>query len=261
MSDSLGLVLRYDMARLVATLLCATRLATAISLTPVLAGVGVPVRLRLFLVLALSFCLAGMGLSGLPPVPTDVLDLVGMMLSELLFGAALAFGVFTAFGAFSLAGHLLDFQIGFNVGALFDPVSRRQTPILSRLFDLFAVLVFFVTQLHHTLLRAFAATLEAVPLGAFKGAVSPLVMAEQVSRMFVQGLKLAAPVMICLLLVELGMAVLSRNIPQLNVFVISLPLKVLIGLSMLAFSLRYLAPTVSKTLNMIFPFWERLLVA
>ncbi|SMC27707.1 flagellar biosynthetic protein FliR [Andreprevotia lacus DSM 23236] len=261
MADMLGLALRYDTARLVATLLCATRLAAAISLTPVLAGVAMPTRLRAMLVLALAFCMAGWQ-GPLPAQPHDVFGLAGMMLAEVLFGAALAFGVFTAFGAFSLAGHLLDFQIGFNLGALFDPVTRRQSPVLARLFDLFAVVAFFLADLHHMLLRGFAATLEVVPLGTFRPMqLSPTVLVEQLGSMFVYGLKLAAPVMVCLLLVELGMAVLSRNIPQLNVFVISMPLKVLIGLSMLAFSLRYLGPVVAKSLNAMFPFWERVLAA
>ena len=152
------------------------------------------------------------------------------------------------------------FQIGFTVGALFDPVTRRQSPLIATLFDLFAVLAFFVANLHHTVLRGFAASLSHVPLGSGGIAVDPMILAEQMGRMFVQGLKLAAPVAICLLLVELGMAILSRNIPQLNVFVISLPLKVIVGIAMLAFALRHLVPVVSQTLNLAFPYWERLLI-
>ncbi|PHV12884.1 flagellar biosynthetic protein FliR [Chitinimonas sp. BJB300] len=249
----------FDLAWVAAVLLCSLRLAAAIALTPILSGFSIPGRLRVLLLLALSVCMVGPANITAMPKPGDVLDLALAALCELGFGAALAFGVFAAFSSFSLAGRMLDLQIGFSVGGLFDPVTRRQSPILAALFDLFAVVSFFIANLHHTLLRGFVTTLENVPLGTANPFVSPLLLSQQMTVMFVNGLKLAAPVVICLLLVDIGLATLSRNIPQFNIFVISLPIKTLVGIAMLAVVIRYMAPTVSRALNAIFPYWSALL--
>ncbi|MGQ5524435.1 flagellar biosynthetic protein FliR [Chitinimonas sp. PSY-7] len=248
----------FDLAWVAAVLLCSLRLAAAIALTPLLSGFSIPARLRVLILLALSVCMISPANLSAIPQSNDTLDLVQVALCELAFGAALAFGVFAAFSSFSLAGRILDLQIGFSVGGLFDPVTRRQSPILAAFFDLFAVVSFFLANLHHTLLRGFMATLEAVPPGTASPFVSPLLLSQQMTVMFVNGLKLAAPVVICLLLVDIGLATLSRNIPQFNIFVISLPIKTLVGIAVLAVVIRYMGPSVSRALNAIFPYWSAL---
>jgi flagellar biosynthetic protein FliR len=248
----------FDLAWAMAVLLCSLRLSAAIALTPILSGFTIPARVRVLILLSLSACMVSPLITAQMQVSGDVMQLLIAALCELAFGAAMAFGVFAAFSAFSMAGRMLDLQIGFSVGGLFDPVTRRQSPIIAALLDLFAVVAFFVANLHHTLLRAFAATLEAVPLGKALPAVSPLLLSQQMTVMFVNGLKLAAPVLVCLLLVDIGLSALSRNIPQLNIFVISFPIKTLVGIAMLALVVRYMAPTVARALNAIFPYWGAL---
>ncbi|WP_137939825.1 flagellar biosynthetic protein FliR [Chitinivorax sp. B] len=240
-------------------LLCMMRLTGLLLLTPVLNGFSIPLRIRLFIVIGLSACLANISQDYSIPPLTDIVSLILLCATELALGGLMAFGIFTAFAAFTIAGRLLDIQIGFSVGSLIDPITKRQSPALASLFDLFAILAFFVSNLHHTLIRGFAASLEHAPLGQSVLPISPALLIKQIGVMFSQGLALAAPVAFCLLLVELGLAVLSRNIPQLNIFVISMPIKIIAGLAMLSLTIRYLAPAISQIFNSIFTYWDALL--
>jgi flagellar biosynthetic protein FliR len=81
---------------------------------------------------------------------------------------------------------------------------------------------------------------------------------KQFGAMFVLSVTLAAPVMLCLLVVEAGLAVVSRNLPQMNVFVVAIPVKIFAGLAMLAASVAYVGPVAAKAFASIFRFWEAL---
>lgn len=240
-------------------LLCALRLATVFTLAPFWQPLGLPVRVRVLIILALSATLVSATHAVPLAPPASVPALLGAAVNELMVGALMAFGVFTAFAAFAFAGNALDLQMGFNIANVFDPVTRTQSPLLASLFAMTAVVLFFTVDAHHAVLRGIAYSLERIPLGGPAPRPDVQAFARQFSIVFTLGLALAAPVLFCLFFVELAMAVLSRNLQQLNVFVLGTPIKIVLGLTLLATLAPQFGQTARRIFDAIFSFWEAVL--
>lgn len=216
-----------DQGFVMAVFLLALRLSTMFLLTPILHAFSVPASARLLLVIGLAVGLA----LGIPATDTREMltmtsaELFTSCLKELALGATLALTILTAFAAISMAGRLMDVQIGFGIAQVFDPVTQRQIPVLSSAFDKLGVIVFFMIDGHHALLRGIAYSLERFPLGRTwpVEAAAPFVI-KQFAGLFGLGLALAAPVVVCLLMVELALGVVARNLPQMNTVLIGLAL-------------------------------------
>ncbi len=241
-------------------LLLSLRLSAVFLMTPILHAISIPVVVRVAIVIGLSVALA----SGLQPgssqIPTDLSGLIQVALSEIAIGMTLALGILLAFAAFSVAGSILDIQIGFGIAQVFDPVSKRNIPILTALFNEVAILVFFLLNGHHALLRGVAYSLERFPLGSNWSqayAVAPLF--KQVTGLFTLGFALAAPVIFCVLLVDFALGVMARNLPQMNMFAMSIPIKILIGLTALSFWFLGIGPVMERVYASIYTSWTEIL--
>ncbi|MGI4850048.1 MAG: flagellar biosynthetic protein FliR, partial [Janthinobacterium lividum] len=189
--------------------LVSLRVAVVLALTPVLRSMTMPVAVRLLLVLAmslsLSLVLAGT-MATAKPAPTPPLPLAASgtppaaallqaALCELAIGATLALGILLAFAAFSVAGNLLDVQIGFGIGQVVDAASAHPLPIVAALFNQTAMLVFFLVDGHHGLLRGLAWSLLHFPAGApWSLAQMDRLLLGQAAGLFSLGFALAAPV-------------------------------------------------------------------
>ncbi|SFG89011.1 flagellar biosynthetic protein FliR [Duganella sp. CF458] len=242
----------------VAVFLVSLRLSFLFLLSPVFSGLAAPVAPRVLLTLALAALLVAGGALR-PALPDYTLgSLVQGALGEAVVGITLSFGVFAAFGAFSMAGKLLDIQSGFGIGSVYDPVTRSGAPMFAAILNLVAVALFFALDAHHALMRGIAFSLQQVPPGA--GLALPLeAVLAQFGLVFSMGLALVIPVMLCLLLIEIGLAVVSRALPQMNVFVISIPVKLVAGVSIFALCAPALEPAMGRVYASIFTFWERAL--
>jgi len=214
-----------------AVLLLATRIAAVLLLTPVLHAVAIPGLVRVLIVIAIS-CVLALPFGAQAPVEiADTGALVTALLREAFVGATLGLGVLLAFAGFSLAGRLIDIQIGFGMAQVFDPLTRSRLPIVSAVFGLLAAVFFFAVDGHHALLRGIAFSVERFPLGAGVGAASAAeTIVRQGAGLFTLGFALAAPIVLGLLLVEFVLGVISRNLPQLNMLVLGIPAKILVGL-------------------------------
>ena len=216
-------------------LLLATRIAALLLLTPVLYAVPVPATARLLITLGLACVIALPFQSQFTFTPSNLGELVRAMFHEAAIGATLGLGVLTAFAGFALAGRIADIQIGFGVAQVFDPLTRTQLPILSSVFSLFALVFFFAVNGHHALLRGIAYSVDRIPVGSGGSALhaaEPIV--RQMAALFALGFALAGPVVLALLLLELVLGVLSRGLPQLNMLVLGIPVKILAGLLVLS---------------------------
>lgn len=253
------MALEIDPAWMLAVFLTAVRLGVLLLSTPILSGLGGLVLVRVLLTLALSAMLVtGLGLrvSGLA---LEMVPLALAALAELVTGLTLAFGVFAAFGAFSVAGKVLDIQSGFGIGNVYDPVTRGGAPLFATMLNMVAVVAFFGMDAHHALLRGLAFSLRQVPPGSgFHGLDAEAVL-RQFGLMFSLGVALVIPVMLCLLLVETALAIVSRVLPQMNVFVVAVPVKIVAGLALLAMTVGGLSPVMERVYGAIFIYWQQVL--
>jgi flagellar biosynthetic protein FliR len=253
------MVLRIDAAWAALVLLVALRIAPLFIMVPVFGSAPAPNLFRAVLIVALSAAVVTVTGARLPAVPASVIELLLYGVSELVVGAALAFGLAAAFAAFLFAGRLLDFQLGFGIANLIDPVTRAQAPLIGTGLNLLAVTLFFLAEGHHLLIRAIAFSLEHFPPGRFVGELNFGAIAAQFGAMFTLGIEIAAPAVFAVLLLDLGFAVASRSMPQMNVFIVAIPFKIALGIAVLALSLRYLGAAMARSFEAVFRYWTAVL--
>jgi len=236
---------------LMATALMSVRIGIAFALSPALTSHGIPSIARLALVLALAALLTSPGVvvvaaaaaAGASVSPGQLLLAVG---AEIVIGALLGLGVHVVLAAFAMAGRLLDVQIGFGIGSVFDPVTRSSTNAMGALMSMLAVVLFFVSDAHLELIRILAASTAVLPLGVFPDLADPLKPALAAGAMFSLGLALTAPVAIALVITDLAVGVAARNMPQINLLVLSIPVKILVAYLVLGLSIVGWSPLVRQ---------------
>ena len=168
-------------------------------------------------------------------------------------------GLMLAFAAFAVGARIVDIQIGFGIGQVFDPSTRQQIPVLQAVLTQTALVGFFLLDGHHAVLRGLALSLKAVPLGHpwNLSAALPHVV-KLAAQMFSLGFAILAPVVLCLMAVEIGLGVLSRSLPQMNTLVVGMPVKVIVGLSALALWATTASPLMGRAYASSFELWEAL---
>lgn len=251
--------LNIDIALIFTVVLVTVRLSALFLLTPLFALTQIPMRIRIPLLLSLALFFV----STLPviqitaPLTTGLVVLA--IISEAIVGGLLAFGVLTAFAAFQFGGRIIDFQMGFGVATLIDPSTRAQAPMLGSILNMMAVITFFLIDGHHVLIRALGQSLLMLPPGTSIMHVGIAPIVTQFGVTFVFGIAVVAPVIVALLLVDVGLAVAARTMPQVNMFILGIPLKILVGLMVLAVSLSFMAPLLRRIYATIFDYWGALL--
>lgn len=244
---------------IISILLITLRLSILFFATPLDMFGRLPAHIKLFMCLGLAVVLS----SGLPSVDyPDELDLFFLALSflnEALVGLAMAFGLYCAFGAMSLGGGLLDFQAGFGAANVLNPATNTYEPLLGTILTLLLVMVFFSSGAFAILLRGIMFSFQQIPPGSPLNHLSIKDVVAQFGIMFIYGFALTAPVIAVLLLIDTAVGVMSRSMPQMNVYFLFLPLKIAVALMMVAVSLRYLSPLMEQLFLTVFRYWERVL--
>jgi flagellar biosynthetic protein FliR len=248
-----------DPTWLAAVFLLSLRIGALLMMTPIFSHAKGIVTVRVLFILGLSVMLAsGLDLKSIH-TPLEVGPLIAASCAELVVGGTLAFGVFASFGAFSVAGKILDIQSGFGIASVFDPVTGADAPLFSSMLNLLGVVVFFGMNAHHALMRGIMFSLHQIPPGTGLAALPIQPVIRQFGLMFSLGTATIAPVMICLFLVEVGFAFISRVLPQMNVFVISFPVKIVVALLVFALTISSLGESMGRIYASIFTYWEEVL--
>lgn len=209
---------------------------------PMLNSPSVPVLFRLSLTLAASLLIFPLlGLQG-PAVSSDVFTLAVAAGGEVLIGLLAGLSIRLIFEGVQLAGELAGYQMGLAIAEVIDPASEDQVAILSQFTSLLATVVFLVLNGHHWFIRTLVESYQLIPPVGFH--VNGPVLERLVrltAEMFVIGLKAGAPVMVALLLGTVAFGLVARAVPQMNIFVVSMPINIGLGLFFFGLSLPHLA--------------------
>lgn len=249
----------FDTGVLVSILLVSIRFGAVFLLTPVFSFIKVPVQFRVMFVVGLASVMMLSGSIEVASEPFTTGSLLSAAIHELFVGALLAFGLFAAFAAFLFGGRILDFQMGFGVASLIDPASGNQAPLIGTVLNMMAVITFFLLDGHHMILRGLMFSLEKLPHNVMLQDINIQAVVTMFGGVFIYGLAIVAPAILVLLLLDVGMAIAARTMPQMNMFIVGIPLKIFIGLTVLAVSLKYMSPLLEKIYVSIFQYWEKIL--
>lgn len=164
----------------------------------------------------------------------SVIDFTVLLINEAMVGLIIGFFTNVSYYILSFAGSIVDMDIGFSMVSEFDPTTNIQTTITSNYYTYLVMLMMLVTNLHHYIITAFADAFKIIPVG--KVIIKPdiyLLMGKFMKDYFIIGFRIVFPVFASVLLLNSILAILAKIAPQMNMFVIGMQLKVLVGLVVL----------------------------
>lgn len=230
----------------IAFLLILFRVSGMMLSAPIFSMQNIPAQAKIGLALAFSLILFPLHTANLV-VPKDLIQFAGMAIQETVIGLLLGYVVTLIFMALQMAGEYVSMQMGLSAANLLDPVTHTQSPIVGQFFFYFAALIFLSLNIHHGLIAGLDRSFNFIPLGHFigEGHLTGGLMAERfiklTSDMFIMSLMVGAPLMGLLLVTEISLGFVAKVMPQMNVFMVAMPLKVLIGLLAILIGLPYLS--------------------
>ena len=213
--------------QLVAFGLVFLRTSSLTMMVPVLGGEAVPLRIRGAVAAILAAVLTPV--AG-PFADTDPLVLIAAAVGEVLLGIALGTAVRLTLSTAEMGGELVGMSMGFGFARIVDPMTHEDRDVVAQLMGLFTTLLFISVDGHHMVLGALGATLREVPLGTVLPRLPRLTtITPMLQSASLAAIRIAAPVVLALLLSNGALALLSRVAPQLNLFALSFALGIGVG--------------------------------
>lgn len=213
-------------------LLIVVRLLGFFVIMPVFSGNNVPTITRI----GLSVIIAGIIISTQSVGPVvynnSIIGYSFLIIKEIVVGLILGFSVYLIFATLYLAGQLVDFQIGFSMVSVFDPLTQIQVPITGNLYYFLVSAIMVATNAHHTIFRALFYSYKALPIGASNVLSSELMstLMKIITSYFIISVKIALPVIGAILVLDVALGLLARTAPQINIFSVGVPIKMIVGL-------------------------------
>lgn len=222
-----------DWRALTLFLLVLARMSGVVLFNPILGRQSIPGVVKSGFILLLSITAYTMT-DYLPETPGSILETLVLLGLELFLGYVLGLVMNLFFYVPLLGGETIDMQMGMSMGRTYDPSSQTSTTVTASLLNLLLMLLFFAANGHQTLLRIILVSGRIVPFGAAAfGQELYGAMVELFINCTILGIKLCMPILAAELLGQMGMGILMKVIPQINVFAINIELKVIIGLGLL----------------------------
>lgn len=209
------------------------RVVIMLFLFPYFRGEYLPLSFKAFTAIAISLLLYLPFADRVVPLSPHPVDVMIVVVSEIATGTVFALSVLIVMGAFEVAGDIVSFQMGFGFARVADPVTGVQITVISRFFQIIATLIFFAINGHHFFIRALYESLDKIPVGSFYATMSTEHFERLIAfsaTVFILAFKIAAPVMIALFLGEIGMGLIVKFAPQINVLVVGFAFTILLGI-------------------------------
>lgn len=251
----------FTVAQIEIWLLVLIRISMMVFLLPILGLEEVPARLKA----ALSFFLSLILFPTLPPteiaIPPNVMSYVFMALQEIYIGALMGFAGTFVFAGLRLAGSWIDSETGYAMTQMFNPVAQEEdTPLGYLLFILF-ILLLLSTGGYMFYLQAIAESFRLIPLASAQMASGQVltVFLQLSLNAFLLGIKVAAPVVAALFISSIGLAIIARIMPQMNVWMVGMPMKIALGVMVMLYSLPMMWQAFLKEQASINAYWIALM--
>lgn len=210
------------------------RLGAMLMLMPAVGDENIPPQVRLIFGLLLTLIIYPTVLMILPAMPTTLPGVAALIISETLVGLMIGAAARILFSSIQLTGTIISVQSGLSAAMVFDPTQGAQTVLLGRFVAMLAVVLLFVTEMHHLLLGGMARSYALFKPGdAFMAGDFAALVVRLLSQSFEIGLQLAAPFLVYGLIFNVGLGLLARLTPQIQVFFIAQPLGILLSMGLL----------------------------
>ena len=216
-------------------LLIFARMGTLVMLMPAVGDRAVPTNIRLVFALALTLLFYPVTAAKMPAIPTSLYGIAVLAAGEMLTGFIIGLSARLVLAAMQVAGASIAFQMGLGFAVSNDPTQGQQGALIGTFLAMMALTMIFVTDMHHLFIMALVESYnlfqpgDILPAGDIMQAVI-----ELISGMFVIGIQVSAPFMVFGLVFYLGLGLLSKLMPQIQIFFIAMPANIMIGFILLA---------------------------
>jgi flagellar biosynthesis protein FliR len=246
------LIARFGEQHVIGFFLVLARLSPLFLVAPLFSSKMIPARSKSIIAVGLAIGIAPLALQGVGhgAVPGDPFEIFLLIVKEMLVGLALAYGLAAMFAALTTAAAILDMAIGFSFSSLVDPVNGVMGGVINQLYALFGTAIFVAINGDAWVLKGLARSYDAIPLlDAPK--VGTLVEGAQVafSGILAAAVEVAAPVLLAAVLCDCAFGLVSRVVPQLNVFGVGFPAKIAVSMLVMAATLPFMAGWMSEHLD------------
>ncbi|SDK45858.1 flagellar biosynthetic protein FliR [Natronincola ferrireducens] len=225
-------------------------------IAPIFGRNNLPVIMKVGLSALISFIL-------LPIISSDIgihlqqnhfFELTLNITKEFLLGVTIGFICFLYFSALYLAGTIIDTQIGFAMVNVLDPQLNTQMPIMANYYNILVTLIFLILNGHHFIIRGLVYSYELLPIGFVftisEGVIYKLI--DMMMEIFVLAFQFSAPILATIFLANVLLGILARTMPQMNVFIVGLPLKIFVGILTILVTLQFLIPFSQRLFDKMF---------
>lgn len=196
--------------------------------SPFFSSQNIPNIAKIGLTMAISI-LISLTLSN--PIDLKLLPLIIVIFKELLVGIIIGYISYAFFSAFYVMGQIIDMKIGFGMANVIDPQNRVQIPLMGNFYYILSFLVFLGLNGHHRIILALKDSYNYIPINSFSYSETMMnLVIDILTKSFEIGLKLSMPIIVVIFISDIVLGILSKTIPQLNVFVVGMPFKILVGL-------------------------------
>ncbi|MBW2436216.1 MAG: flagellar biosynthetic protein FliR [Deltaproteobacteria bacterium] len=232
----------FDIAALQVFFLIFLRVGAILMSMPIFKSQSIPALFKFGLALAASIVVYPLLDRTAFAVPDNLGSFAVGAAAEILLGVSIGMAVNLIFVGLQMAGLIAGYQMGLAIARVMDPAAGQQVPLLAQFYQLFAFLMFLTLNAHHWFLKALADSYQLIPPFGFRfsGSLIEHVMGLA-GNMFVITIKVGAPIIAALLLTSIAFGLIARTVPQMNILFVAMPLKIMIGLLFIGFSLPYLS--------------------
>ena len=238
------------------------RISVVLFLLPFFGGSSIPAMIKAALVLVLSLAVwPQLSFPG-DLLPANGIGIALMIIGELIMGLVLSLLINFLFGAVQFGGQIIGFQMGFAMVNVVDPISGTSNAVTAHFLYMCTMLTFLVLDGHLQLINALGTSFQYIPPGGFL--LTPRLstsLLDYSGMMFVLAIKIAAPVMAALFLVDLSLALISRVAPQMHVLLLGFPVKIAVGFFFLGFLFTIMSVYVTDFLQEMDILFQNLLKA
>lgn len=227
MESELGLVLNG----VEIFLLVFARMTGLFVIAPIFGRRNIPAYFKIGFSFMLALILTNTLKMELPDYSENIFGYSALIFKEFATGLVIGYASYLIFTAVYLAGQIIDMQVGFGLVNVIDPLSNIQVPVTSNFYFILCMLIFLTVDVHHVLIKALFESYKVIsPGGAVFGTQLIDELARLMASVFLLAFKISAPVVATVLIADVALGVLMKTVPQLNVFVVGIPLKILLGI-------------------------------
>jgi flagellar biosynthetic protein FliR len=217
-------------------LLILVRVLGFFMLLPVVSAMNIPAQVRVLLAVCFSVALYSSGMVMVGGYANNTAGYFGLILTEFFTGVFMGYILFFIFNVVFYAGQLIDYTIGFAMVSVLNPMTQTQVPIVGNFYYLAVSAMLVISGGLHSFIEAFFFSYRLLPIGAGQIVGNPSLawyLLTLLTGFILMGVKIALPILAVMMVINVALGIMVKAVPQMNIFVVGMPIKVFVGLILL----------------------------